>query len=191
MSWTLSTSLVCFEQLANQLGLLFEFFGVLTAVTEGTKRELLLFLSYLRCLLWTFWMNEPTAKMRAFAQLLIAQERKGNKSSEPDGATAFGGVVEKLRRPLAAVAGVAGFRSVLSRALALANGEARWLLAVHIKADGSLELPAEIAQLDKEEVVRGEVVLVAQLLSLLVTFIGERLTLHLVRDVWPEAPIER
>jgi hypothetical protein len=30
---------------------------------------------------------------------------------------------------------------------------------------------------------------VAQLLGLLVTFIGEPLTLRLVRDAWPDAPI--
>src|SRR5687767_9219455 len=111
--------------------------------------------------------------MREFAQRLIAYEARGNKSSWPNGPGAFGGVVEKLRRPLASLTGTGGFRSLLSRALALASAEARWLRAVHIKADGSLECPAEMAQLDKEEVGHVEVVLVAQLLGLLVTFIGE------------------
>src|SRR5688572_9300470 len=90
--------------------------------------------------------------MREFAQLLIAYEARGNKSSGTNGPAAFGGVVEKLRRPLAALTGTGGFRSLLSRALALASAEARWLRAVHIKADGSLEFPAEMGQLDKEAV---------------------------------------
>jgi hypothetical protein len=134
-------------------------------------------------------MNQSTPKMRDFAKRLIAHETKGNKASQPNAPAAFGGVVEKLRRPLAALAGTAGFRSLLSRALALADDELRWLRAVHIKADGSLELPAEMAQLDREEIAEGEVVLLAQLLGLLVTFIGEPLTLRLLQDVWPEAPV--
>jgi hypothetical protein len=32
--------------------------------------------------------------------------------------------------------------------------------------------------------------LVAQLLSLLVTFIGEPLTIRLVHDVWPDVPVD-
>jgi hypothetical protein len=34
----------------------------------------------------------------------------------------------------------------------------------------------------------GSVVLVAQLLALLVAFIGENLTLRMVREVWPKLP---
>jgi hypothetical protein len=128
--------------------------------------------------------------MRDFAQRLIAYEARGNKSSWPNGRAAFGGVVEKLRGSLVTLSGAAGFRALLSRALVLANPEVRWLRAVNIKADGSLECPAEMAQLDKEEVAKAEVALVAQLLGLLVTFIGESLTLRLVQDAWPGAPIK-
>jgi len=130
-------------------------------------------------------MSRSTPNMLAFAQRLIAYEGNGNKRSGTNAPAAFGGVVEKLRGPLAALAGVSGFRSLLSRALALANGEVHWLRAVHIKADGSLECPAEMAQLDKEEIANGEVVLIAYLLGLLVTFIGEALTLRLLQDAWP------
>jgi hypothetical protein len=34
------------------------------------------------------------------------------------------------------------------------------------------------------------VVMLAQLLGLLVAFIGENLTLHLVRDVWPKVRLD-
>jgi hypothetical protein len=94
-------------------------------------------------------------------------------------------VIEKVRAPLAALVGASGFRSLLSRALALAHAEVRWLRAMHVKADGTLESPAEIGQLDQEEAARGEVVLLAELLGLLVTFIGETLTLRLLQDAWP------
>jgi hypothetical protein len=53
---------------------------------------------------------------------------------------------------------------------------------------GGLEqLPA---QLGLEEFFEGRVVLLAQLLGLLVAFIGENLTLRLVREVWPKVPLK-
>jgi hypothetical protein len=45
-----------------------------------------------------------------------------------------------------------------------------------------------MSELDQKEISDGENALVAQLLGLLVTFIGEPLTLSLVREVWPGAP---
>jgi len=39
-----------------------------------------------------------------------------------------------------------------------------------------------------DEAVNGGAVLVTQLLGLLVTFIGQALTLRLVRELWPDAP---
>ena len=52
---------------------------------------------------------------------------------------------------------------------------------------GGLEqLPA---QLDLDKFFEGRVVLLAQLLGLLVAFIGENLTIRLVREVWPKAPL--
>ena len=58
---------------------------------------------------------------------------------------------------------------------------------MHVKADGSLEGLDELgAQVDPDEIFEGCVVLLAQLLGLLVAFIGENLTLRLVREVWPK-----
>ena len=131
-------------------------------------------------------MNGATSKMRDLAQWLVAHET--NKSSGAKAPAAFG-VVQKLRRPLAALTGVSGFRSLLSRALALANPEVRWLRAVHVKSDGSLECPAQMGQLHRKEIAHAEVVLITHLLGLLVTFIGEGLTFRLLEDLWPRAPI--
>jgi len=125
--------------------------------------------------------------MRNYAQRLIAYEAPQNPSSKTDHSAAFG-VCEKLRQSLASLSGLNGFRSLLSRALALAGEEVPWLRAVHIKGDGSLDWPAETAELDQKEISDGEAVLVAQLLGLLVTFIGQTLTLSLVREVWPRVP---
>ena len=133
-------------------------------------------------------MSLDTPNMRGIAQRLTAYEAAETKTSETDAPAAFI-VCEKLRGPLGSLAGINGFRSLLSRALALAGEEEHWLRAVQIKPDGSLECPTEMADLDQKEIANGKVVLVAQLLGLLVAFIGEPLTLSLVREVWPRFPV--
>ncbi len=96
-------------------------------------------------------------------------------------------VCEKLRPHLATLMGITGFHALLSRALVLANVEVPWLRAVHVKADGSLERLGELeAQAAPEVIANGQVVLLAQLLGLLVAFIGEDMTLRLTREVWPK-----
>ena len=110
--------------------------------------------------------------------------------SETDTPPAFY-VCEKLRAHLATLMGTAGFRELLSCALPRANAEVPWLRAVQVKADGSLEGLEELhAPRNPDELSEGGVVLVAQLLGLLAAFIGETLTLRLVREVWPEVPLD-
>ena len=124
--------------------------------------------------------------MRDFAERLIAYETRENKSSEIKTPLAFL-VGEKLRPQLAALMGNVGFCALISRTLALANAEVPWLRAGHVKADGSFEGLDELgAQVDPDEIFKGRVVLLAQLLGLLVAFIGENLTRRLVREVWPK-----
>jgi hypothetical protein len=94
-------------------------------------------------------------------------------------------VCERLYQSLSPLTGAAGFRALLARALTLAGEEVRWLKAVHVKGDGSLEGLGELEQqLSARELAEGELVLAANLLGLLVTFIGGNLTLQLLQDVW-------
>jgi hypothetical protein len=131
-------------------------------------------------------MSRATPQMRNFAKRLMAREALGNKSSERTTPAAFH-VCEKLRPHLITLMGNGGFRGLLSRSLVLAHEEVRWLRAVHVKADGDLEGVEELhVQLAPEEFFEGGTVLLAQLLGLLVAFIGEALTVRLVREVWPE-----
>jgi hypothetical protein len=124
---------------------------------------------------------------RHLAQRLLTYEAVAGKNSEPTESAAFR-VCAKLRRPLITLAGVAGFRSILSRALTLARAEAPSLSVVQVAADGSLQGLDELEpQIDKEQARDEGAILIAQLLGLLLTFIGEGLTLRLVQDVWPEA----
>ena len=129
-------------------------------------------------------MNLPES--RHLAQRLLAYETAAGKNSEPTESAAFR-VCAKLRQPLITLAGVAGFRSLLSRALTLARAEAPSLSAVQIAADGSLKGLGEIEpQIDKDQTREGGAILAAHLIELLLTFIGAGLTLRLVQDVWPE-----
>lgn len=134
-------------------------------------------------------MNQITPKLQHFAARLIAYETNGNKSSEtkiPVACLAS----EKLRPHLATLLGRVGFSTLLARTIALSVASFPWLRAVHVKADGSLEGFEELgAQVDPDEFVEGCVVLLSHLLGLLVAFIGEDLTLRLVRDAWPELPL--
>jgi hypothetical protein len=127
---------------------------------------------------------------RHLAQRLLAYEAVAGENSEAAESAAFR-VFAKLRRPLITLAGLAGFRSLLSRALTLARAEDPSLSAVQVAADGSLKGLDELgSQTDKEQARDGGVILIAQLIGLLLIFIGERLTLRLVQDVWPEAAFD-
>ena len=130
-------------------------------------------------------MSRGTPQLRDLAQSLIADESKrkaGGSTREPTVLLIF----EKLRPPLATLMGTNGFRALLLRALTLAKTETAWLQAVHVKADGSLVGLAEMhAKIAPEEFLEGKVALLAQLLGLLVAFIGESLTLRLIHGIWP------
>jgi hypothetical protein len=122
---------------------------------------------------------------RDLARRLLAFEAVAGINSAPTESAVLR-VYDKLRRPLCALAGVAGFCSLASRALALARAEAASLSAVQVAADGSLQGLDE-AQIDQVQDGDAGAILVAQLLGLLFTFIGAALTLRLLEDAWPDA----
>ena len=125
--------------------------------------------------------------MKEFAKHLLAHETFSDKSAGGDAKAAFR-ICDKLRVSLGKPMGAMGFRALFSRAVALAGAEIPWLRGLHIQADGTLEGLAELkSKLSNEEIADGEIVLVAELLELLVTFIGPALTLQLLHDAWPEA----
>jgi hypothetical protein len=133
-------------------------------------------------------MNRATSRMRNFAGHLITHEAKASRSSGTRLPPAFR-VCEKLRAPLVTLLGSAGFHALFARALALASQEVPWLRSGQVLNDGSLvgldELPA---QTPPRRFTADSAVLVAQLLGLLAAFIGEKLTLQLVRETWPRLP---
>ena len=117
---------------------------------------------------------------RDLAQRLPAYENAAGNTSEPTESAAFR-VCESLRQPLCALAGVAGFRSLLSRALTLARAEAPSLSLVQVAAGGSLQGLDELRpQVDADQAREAGIILITQLLGLLVRVVGEGTTLQLV-----------
>ncbi len=97
-------------------------------------------------------------------------------------------VCEKLQVPLSRFTGPAGFVSLLSRALVLAKAEVPALRVVQVRPDGTLAGFDEIkpdpnaGEHDAGALEQGRVALVAYLLGLLATFVGESLTQRLACD---------
>jgi len=135
-------------------------------------------------------MNRATPRMRIFAESLLLCERNAGKSSDANLPETLR-VCEKLRTTLASMTGHSGFRALLSRALVLTEAEVPWLRTVRPDAHGSLDGLHEIQeQVHPNEIAAGGLVLIAELLGLLVAFIGEGLTLQLLREVWPKVSLE-
>ena len=93
-------------------------------------------------------------------------------------------VYERLRRQLASPVGVDGFHALASRALALAKSQSPRLSAVQVTANGGLRGLGEVeSQTDPDEDGEAGIILIAQLLGLFLTFLGEATTLRLIEDL--------
>jgi len=122
-------------------------------------------------------------KTRDLARSLVAGEADATTASlHTEPATVR--VYERLRRQLGAPVGVDGFHALASRALSLAKSESPRLSAVRVTASGGLRGLGEVeSQTDADEDGEGGIILIAQLLGLFLTFLGEATTLRLIEDL--------
>ena len=127
--------------------------------------------------------------MRHLARRLLAVEAASQSATDAHLHEAVR-VCEKLRISLTRFAGSEGFRSLLRRALALARAEVPSVQTVKLKPDGSLEGLDVLAVDVMNGGPEAAVAITAHLLGLLVTFIGEALTLRLVREAWPGGSLD-
>jgi hypothetical protein len=139
------------------------------------------------------WLKMTAApKMRDLAHRLLTYEAGAGKNSGPIESPTLR-VYEKLRQSLSTFAGVAAFESLAFRALTQAKSEATDLWPVQVAADGSLQGLGEFEpQINMDKDLAGEfpaddggIILIARLLGLLRLFLGEALTLSLLRNAWP------
>jgi hypothetical protein len=125
----------------------------------------------------------PRQKTRDLARSLVASEADASTTSlQTEPATVR--VYQRLRRQLGALVGVEGFQALASRALALAKSESSQLSTVQLTEDGGLRGLGEVeTHTDAEEDGEAGILLIAQLLGLFLTFLGETTTLRLIEDL--------
>jgi hypothetical protein len=126
--------------------------------------------------------------MRELSRRLLAASQTASDQHVHEAAV----VSEKLRIPLTRFAGAEGFASLLRRALVLASAEVPSLQSIKVGAEGRLEGFEQFAA-DTGTAAEGSeaaVAITAHLLGLLGTFIGEPLTLRLVREAWPDNSLD-
>lgn len=140
-------------------------------------------------------METLAPSMRSLARRLLAVEAASQSVSGPHTHEAVR-VCEKLRISLTRFAGADGFTSLMRRALALARAEFPSVASITVKADCSMEGLEELAADAKKSRGGGDggveaiAAITAHLLGLLVIFIGEPLTLRLVREAWPDTSLD-
>ena len=131
-------------------------------------------------------MTRTSPELRRLAERLLGYEADAGEAGAEVAAAAFR-VGKKFRNALAPILGSSGFRTLLMRALTLARSEAPELMAVHVRADGSLEGSIKPGlQSGAGQVAEGEVILIGRLVGLLVDFIGEELVMSLMFEAWPK-----
>ena len=130
-------------------------------------------------------MDTPSSSMRDLARRLLAASQT---VSDPHVHEAVL-VSDKLRTSLTRFAGADGFTSLLRRALVLARAEMPSLQSITIGANGRLEGFEQLAT-GTGAAAAAAAAITAHLLGLLVTFIGESLTLALVREAWPDTSLD-
>jgi hypothetical protein len=131
----------------------------------------------------------PPHKTRELARSLVACETDATTNSlHTEPATVR--VYERLRRQLGSPVGVDGFQALASRALALAKSESPRLSAVQVTANGGLCGLGEVeSQTDANEDGEAGIILIAQLLGLFLTLLGEATTLRLIEDLRLQADV--
>ena len=97
-------------------------------------------------------------------------------------------VSDRLRISLVKFAGVDGFISPQRRALVLARAEVPSLQLVKMGVDGSLQ---GFENVPADSIEEAGAAITANLLELLVTFIGEPLMRMLIRDAWPDTSLDQ
>jgi len=140
-------------------------------------------------------MSPPSPYSRDLARRLMTASRSASDPHVNDGAA----VSERLRVSLTSFAGADGFESLQRRAWTLASAEVPALQRVKVGKGGRLEGlealaadrrsvagPAHARDADDEPAVA----ITAHLLELMSTFIGNRLTLKLIQEAWPDTSLD-
>jgi hypothetical protein len=131
----------------------------------------------------------PSRSIQVLAKQVLTIEAASRRASDAHAHEAVR-VCEKLKISVSRLAGADGWASLLRRSLALARDDVPLLSHVTLKPDCSMDGLEALAAQDAQGAVEAGAAIVRHLLELLVTFIGEPLTLRLVRESWPDASLD-
>lgn len=136
-------------------------------------------------------MRQATPQLKGLAQRLLVHEAK-NSPSPAELAEALEICCQRLHKRLDPLVGAGGFRALLDRALYLAKKEHAWLKRVEIQAFPGYELKAlneAMTGRQPTEIRETLTIILANVLWLLVTFIGEDIVYGLIEEAWPGTKI--
>lgn len=125
--------------------------------------------------------DDPYPSLRKLAPQLLIGEGRWGATDEQAGKAAQ--VFERLQTAFAMFAGADGFNSLIRRALALAAARDPSLREITVGANGSLQGLEQASH-------HAFLAIIEQFLGLLVTFVGETLTLRLVASAWPDVSLD-
>lgn len=137
-------------------------------------------------------MATTTAAHRDLARWLLGHEMR-DRQDLPALVEAAETTCQKLSQRLARLVTAAGSRALIARALHLASADFPFLAGVQAGSppERYLEgLGERVQGVEPARAREGVAMVLASVLGLLATFIGDELTLRLVRDVWPDAQLD-
>jgi len=130
-------------------------------------------------------MKRPDSRLCALAYQVLEQELKQQETMAIDAAVER--VYQRLYDALVNLVGTVGFQALLLRASHLTGTEFCWLEEVLSPASTNVAV-RELAELARQQrvalTIDGMASLLANLIGLLCTFLGEDLTMRLVRRTW-------
>ena len=131
-------------------------------------------------------MDQQNKAQRAFASRLLAAERPG--ASAGDHAAAAARVYEKISLCLAPLVGATGVRALFVRSLVLTIPEYPFLGGVLVEQPeaGVNTLRASLQGQKPDAVLQSAAALFGTFLTLLSTYVGDRLTAQVLRTAWPD-----
>ena len=129
-------------------------------------------------------MSRPNARQRERANRLLASEGAPWSSSEECAAAAWR-VYEKINARLAPLLGLAGVQALFARSARLTQAEVPSLAEV-ATPEGLTRLGPCLQALAPAVAADAAATLFGTFLELMTTFIGERLTVLVLRSAWPE-----
>ena len=100
--------------------------------------------------------------------------------------------IEQLCGRIASVNGNTGLQTLLSRALVATRSDFPWIRSASASGHGTLEGLDRVQPVpDPEEAMRCELAILGSLIELLRSFLGDGITLQLLRSLWPLASLDR